>query len=218
MKNKLRWKFLNKGIKSASGDHRKWKIGKWEHRGGEMDLCHNGLHCSKDINQAFSFVSGEVLARVEVKGKSDIQDDKEAWSDMRIVKVWKWQKKDSVSLAIYAAELVINIFEKKYPKDKRPRKAIEAAKKWLENPIKKNADAAAHAAAYAADAAAHAAYAAAHAAAHAAHAAHAADAAAHAAYAAAHAASAAADAAARKTLVKKIETWMVSRVKKLEKI
>ncbi len=206
MKNKLRWKFLNKGIKSASGDHRKWKIGKWEHQGGEMDLCHNGLHCSKDINQAFSFVSGEVLARVEVKGKSDIQDDKEAWSDMRIVKVWKWQKKDSVSLAIYAAELVINIFEKKYPKDKRPRKAIEAAKKWLENPIKKNANAAAHAA--------DAAYAAAHAAYAANAAAHAADAA----YAAAHAAYAAAHAAARKTLVKKIETWMVSRVKKLEKI
>jgi len=34
--------------------------------------------------------------------------------------------------AIYAAERVLNIFEDKYPNDKRPGKAIEAAKKALE--------------------------------------------------------------------------------------
>ena len=38
----------------------------------------------------------------------------------------------SVKLAIFAAELVIKNFEDKYPNDKRPREAIEAAKKWLE--------------------------------------------------------------------------------------
>jgi hypothetical protein len=34
-------------------------------------------------------------------------------------------------IAIYAAELVLPIFEEKYPDDKRPRQAIEAKKKWL---------------------------------------------------------------------------------------
>ena len=67
-----------------------------------------------------------------------------------------------VSLAVEAAELVLPIFEREYPKDGRPRKAIEAAKAWLKNPSDKTADAAAHAAhaAYNAADAADAAYAA----------------------------------------------------------
>ena len=101
--------------------------------------------------------------------------------------------KDKIRYAIYAAEQVIDIFEKKYPDDKRPRNAINAAKKYLKNPSLKNKNAAnaANAAAYAAaDAAAYAAYAAANAAANAANAAanaaNAADAAANAADAAAY--------------------------------
>ena len=60
--------------------------------------------------------------------------------------------------AIYAAEQVIGIFEKKYPIDKRPRKAIEAAKAYLKRPCAETKKAA-YAAAYAAYAAAYAAYA-----------------------------------------------------------
>ena len=77
-------------------------------------------------------------------------------------------KNQSVQYAIFAAEQVIDIYEGKYPNDKRPRNAIEAAKAYVQNPSKKTkayaadaADAAADAAAYAADAAAYAAYAAA---------------------------------------------------------
>ena len=43
-----------------------------------------------------------------------------------------------VSYAVYAAELVLPIYEEKYPDDKRPRKAIEAAKRCIDNPSKKN--------------------------------------------------------------------------------
>jgi hypothetical protein len=38
-------------------------------------------------------------------------------------------------IAIYAAKLVLPIFEERYPKDKRPRQAIEAKKKWLKGKI-----------------------------------------------------------------------------------
>jgi hypothetical protein len=38
-------------------------------------------------------------------------------------------------IAIYAAELVLPIFEEKYLDDKRPRQAIEAKKKWLKGKI-----------------------------------------------------------------------------------
>jgi hypothetical protein len=105
-----------------------------------------------------------------------------------------------VQFAVLCAESVLPIFEASYPKDNRPRKAIEAAKEYLRAKTDAAADAAADAAhaahvAYAADAAADAAaYAA-----YAAHAAHAADAAAYAAtyaaYAAAYAATYAAYAA-----------------------
>ena len=39
-----------------------------------------------------------------------------------------------IRYAIYAAELVIDIFETEYPDDDRPRNAIEAAKYYLEHP------------------------------------------------------------------------------------
>ena len=56
--------------------------------------------------------------------------------------------------AIYAAEQVIDIYENKYPNDDRPRKAIEAAKNYLNNQTVENentdADYAAYAVAYAA--------------------------------------------------------------------
>jgi hypothetical protein len=85
-------------------------------------------------------------------------------------------KPNCVRYAIFAALEVIGIYEKKYPDDTRPRKAIEAAKAWLDDPNDKTkADAAADAAyAAAVDAAYASAADAAYAAAAAAHAAHAA--------------------------------------------
>ena len=40
----------------------------------------------------------------------------------------------SVFLAVQFAERALPIWEREYPKDMRPRKAIEAAKEWLKNP------------------------------------------------------------------------------------
>lgn len=40
--------------------------------------------------------------------------------------------------AIYAAKLVLPIFEETYPDDNRPREAIKAAERYLKNPTKKN--------------------------------------------------------------------------------
>ena len=48
--------------------------------------------------------------------------------------------------AIFAARSVLKIFEDRYPEDKRPRKAIEAAEKWLAEPTEENRRAAANAA------------------------------------------------------------------------
>lgn len=42
-------------------------------------------------------------------------------------------KKQNVKLAIGVATLVLHLFEERYQKDNRPRKAIEAAKKYFKN-------------------------------------------------------------------------------------
>jgi hypothetical protein len=228
MSNKRRWKFLNQddsgAIKSAHGDLT-WTVGKWEHVDGRIEACINGLHCSERIREAFSYVQGSVLARVEVKGDVDAEQDKAAYSDMRIIKAYRWSKEDSVALAVFAAELVIGIFEKHRPDDDRPRKAIEAAKAYLANPDDAHASASASAyaasasaSAYAASAYAYAANASANAAAYAANAASAYAASAYAAYAyAASAYAAYAYAAyARKELFDQIEKWLQDRVSQLE--
>ena len=51
------------------------------------------------------------------------------WANWVIVRVMEYDQ--YVSYAVDAAEQVIDIYEKKYPKDDRPRKAIEAAKKCI---------------------------------------------------------------------------------------
>ncbi len=192
------WKSMQKGMKSSHGSI-KWKKGKWFIE-DNISICNRGFHASENVIHAMGYVSCEVLAKVEVRGEVIRQDDKQVWSEMRIVEAYEWTKEDSVNLAIYAAELVIDIYEKKYPNDDRPRKAIEAAKAYLKNPSDAAADAAY--AAYAADAAYAAAYAA-RAAARAA--AYAADAA----YAAADAARAAAYAAAKEEILKKCHNYVL---------
>jgi len=199
------WKSYKQGLKNEHGKV-KWEIGKWQQQTGTIQTCKNGFHASSRAIDAMRYVNCEVLAIVEVKGKKDEEKDKSAHEYMRIKKAYIWKKGDSIALAIYAAELVIGVYEKKFPNDDRPRKAIEAAKAYLENPTGA-ADAAAYAAAYAA-------YAAADAAAYAA--ADAADAAAYAAYAAAYAAAdAAADAG---KILDQCEAFIQKRIKTLEEI
>lgn len=123
------WKSMCANMKSDHGSV-DWQIGKWE-KENLVEACSTGFHASERIIDGMGYVNMEVLAKVEVRGKSDLQHDKQCWSEMRIIDAWIWKREDSVRLAIYAAELVIDIFEKEYPKDKRPRKAIDAAKKWL---------------------------------------------------------------------------------------
>ena len=66
------------------------------------------------------------------------------WANWVICRVF--DKPNKVRYAIFAAEQVIYLFENKYPDDKRPRKAIDAAKAWLDNPSATYADSASSAA------------------------------------------------------------------------
>jgi len=93
-------------------------------------------------------IAGDLLMEALIK------DKKLDWANWVIVRMLSY--KDYVSYAVFAAESCVDIYEKEYPKDKRPREAIETAKKCIDNPSKEN-KLAANAAAYAAYAAAYAA-------------------------------------------------------------
>ena len=197
MANKTMWKFLNqeRGALVSENGGLGWKIGEWQHQDGKIVLCENGLHASKTIYRAFSYVQGSVLAKVEVKGKHADESDKSAYSDMRIIEAYKWTKKDSVALAIFSAELCLKEFEKLYPDDDRPRKAIETARAVLAHDTAKNRSAARSAAESAAWSAAESA-----------------------AWSAGSAAWSAAWSAAESATIKKIDEWFNQRVKELEKL
>lgn len=71
----------------------------------------------------------------------------------KLIKAEKWEwinhcfkntltKKQAVKSTIYAAVQIINLFEKEFPEDKRPREAIKSALAYLKKPTKKNKDAA----------------------------------------------------------------------------
>jgi hypothetical protein len=143
----------------------------------------------------------EFFKKELITAKKLIKCKKYKWAYWGITRILN--KTNNIKFAIYVAESVVFLFEKKYPEDNRPQKAIEAAKNYLKdkNAAANAANAAANAANAAAKAAAKAAANAAYAtyaayAAYTAYAANAANAAANAAYAAANAADAAYAAAA----------------------
>jgi hypothetical protein len=231
-----RYKFLRERdgrIYSASGNV-EWIVGEWKGLEGEPILCEQGYHCSEQAIHALRYVRGEILARVECAGEHQADTDKECWQRMRIVQAWRWTKKDSVALACYAARLVLSHFEQRFPEDRRPRVAIEAAEAWLKDPTDAvgAAASAAASAAYAADgaasaayavdgadnydAAASAAYAAAYAAAAASSSSGASASAGYAAYYAAGSAGAAADGAAESSLYLELSRWLMDHISELE--
>ena len=120
------WKSMHSGLNSGMGK-KKWKIDKWYKIKGDLKICSNGFHASERIIDSMGYVNMENLAKVAVRGEHVDHSDKQCWSEMQIVRAWKWEKKDSVALSIYAASLVLENFEEIFPDDKRPRQAIHAA-------------------------------------------------------------------------------------------
>ena len=72
--------------------------------------------------------------------KKLIKQKKLNWASWGIVRLMT--HKQQIRYAIFAAECVLDIYEKRYPKDDRPRKAIETAKVYLKKPTEKNRNAA----------------------------------------------------------------------------
>ena len=100
----------------------------------EKNACQDGLDWFTKQNKEFEPIPLLYLL---------IKENQLDWANWLIVRVMEY--KQYVSYAVYAAEQVIDIFEKEFPDDKRPRTAIEAAKKCIKNPSDENKKEAANA-------------------------------------------------------------------------
>ena len=113
----------------------------------EMGACSEGIEW---FNNQSETNGKKLVIKLVAENKLDFAN----WSVVRLL-----NRKQKIQYAIFAAEQVIELYEQKYPKDKRPRQAIDAAKLVLKADTFENRNAAANAAAaaYAANAAANAA-------------------------------------------------------------
>lgn len=128
---KILWKSLKSGLKSGY-DGSSWKIGVWRIGKTPKVEC-VGFNASKRIVNAMWYVPCEIIAKVEADGEMIIKEDKITCEKMRIVEAWNWTKEESVRLAIYSAELVIDNYENLYKDDNSMRRTILVAKQWLIN-------------------------------------------------------------------------------------
>src|SRR3990167_7599371 len=88
--------------------------------------------CPEDVE----WISNIIDTRVENLYRIAIKENKLDWANWAMVRLL--DRKNKIRYAVFAAEQVLDIFEKEYPEDKRPRKAIEAAKKVAEDDSEEN--------------------------------------------------------------------------------
>ena len=124
------YKTVTSELKSGNGDCT-WKVGEWKTHHGELSLCKSGFHASIELLDALNYIQGDRFFVIEAKGKFVHNKDKFCATQMRLVKEVKDFKNVCVEFAIWCAKQQLHQFEKYYPKDKRPRLAIEVAEEWL---------------------------------------------------------------------------------------
>lgn len=145
--------------KSCHGGKSTWNLpkdgkpGKWMPAiKGELIPCTVGYHIVQSHQLPQWLKENCQIFEVEVSGDVIDADDKSVCRKVRLIKQTKYDPEVTPRLfAADCAEHVLHIFEKEYPGDDRPRKAIEAARKFAKKEIDAAAMAAARAAAWAAE-------------------------------------------------------------------
>jgi len=88
--------------------------------------------CTKGKEWVAKYKDKEPVAVI----KHLVADDKWDWANWLIVRIMQYS--EYVDYACFAALQVIDIYERQYPGDDRPRKAIEAAQRCVDNPSEEN--------------------------------------------------------------------------------
>jgi hypothetical protein len=81
--------------------------------------------CEEAVEWAKPLLGKPIIEVIQIL----IDEKKYDWAEWVICR--EITHENNVRWAIFSARSVLHIFEEKYPEDKRPREAIEAAEKWL---------------------------------------------------------------------------------------
>ena len=128
----LAWHFLPAVGKLSHNDPRPVIVGKALHHKGPVVCCESGLHASISLRDELSHRCGTALCRVECWGDvDDTKSDKIAVRHRRCLAMADITPQLRL-FAVLCAESVLPIFEKRHPKDKRPRECIETTKRYLD--------------------------------------------------------------------------------------
>jgi hypothetical protein len=150
------YKWLNPN-RTTIYQHVKWpkRVGAWT-PDETPELCKSGWHLATHQGIAERMQRDAVLWIAEGRGACDSAHGKVAFTSARLVSaVGMLTRVIAVQWAAECAQRVLKHYEDRYPNDKRPREAIDAALRWAKDPSEANRDAAAYAAyvAYVANAA-----------------------------------------------------------------
>ena len=133
---------------SPNAPRMKWVPGQSRTLKGAIIPCQRGYHASPSLWQALTYAPGPVACRVELSGEIIPHNgDKFAASTRKLIAAVNVDK-DLRLFAADCAEHVLHLFERDYPNDDRPRKAIQAARDFAEGRISDAAREAAGAAAW----------------------------------------------------------------------
>jgi hypothetical protein len=115
-------------------------------RVADPECCYRGYHVCT-IGQILEWAAPRIFV-VETRGECDRDYNKTAWQQARLVRETYWCPAVARLFAADCAERVLPIFEKAHSTDDRPRKAIEATRKFARGEISAAARAAARDAAW----------------------------------------------------------------------
>ena len=131
------YKFVSGDLRSYEGDRSQWTPGVMLTYNGEVEPGSRGFHASYNLYSAFNNNPGDRLFEVEARGVLYGRGYMFAAKEMMLTREIDL-KSLSVGYAIGCARHLLPNFEKKYPNDALPRKAIEAAENWLKEPTEEN--------------------------------------------------------------------------------
>jgi hypothetical protein len=136
-----RYKVLGKGGIACNGGSGKWNLpqngkpGKWMPKIEKVIPCESGYHLCRE-EDLILWLNEEIY---EAEGRGEFirhDNNKDVFGEARLIrKLEGWNKKSKRLFAADCAERVLPIFEKEYPTDSRPRKAIEASRKFANRKI-----------------------------------------------------------------------------------
>jgi len=127
------YKWLTKDVKSPYANWQWPAIGEWTPYVERLEICDSGYHASepKDLIAHTNGIDDLVCYEVEFAGDVLVGDDKVTGHSARLIRgVGEMDARKWRLLACDCAERALHIYESEYPDDKRPRQAIEVARRY----------------------------------------------------------------------------------------